>query len=93
VLTVDLVRRGAARHARRTAVVCEAPLAIAVLDADDHRDPTLLGSCGHPSVDAKVAVTGQDGTPVAAGEVGEVRVRAPFGMAGATCPWSTGPRT
>ena len=60
----------------------EAPLAITVLDADDHRDPALLGSCGHPSVDAEVTVTGGDGTPVAAGEVGEVRVRAPFGMAG-----------
>ena len=60
----------------------EAPLAITVLDADDHRDPALLGSCGHPSVDAEVTVTGQDGSPVAAGEVGEVRVRAPFGMAG-----------
>jgi acyl-CoA synthetase (AMP-forming)/AMP-acid ligase II len=59
----------------------EAPLAIAVLDADDHRDPALLGSCGHPSVDAEVTVTGEDGTPVATGEVGEVRVRAPFGMA------------
>jgi acyl-CoA synthetase (AMP-forming)/AMP-acid ligase II len=53
-----------------------------VLDADDHRDPSLLGTCGHPSVDAEVAVTSPDGTPVAAGEVGEVRVRAPFGMAG-----------
>jgi acyl-CoA synthetase (AMP-forming)/AMP-acid ligase II len=60
----------------------EAPLAIAVLDADDHRDPALLGSCGHPSVDAEVTVTGEDGTPVTTGEVGEVRVRAPFGMAG-----------
>jgi acyl-CoA synthetase (AMP-forming)/AMP-acid ligase II len=60
----------------------EAPLAIAVLDAEDHRDSSLLGSCGHPSVDAEVAVTGPDGTPVAAGEVGEVRVRAPFAMAG-----------
>ena len=60
----------------------EAPLAIAVLDADDHRDPHLLGSCGHPSVDAEVAVTGPGGTPLAAGEIGEVRVRAPFGMAG-----------
>lgn len=59
----------------------EAPLAITVLDADDHRDPSLLGSCGHPSVDAEVAVTGEDGTPVATGEVGELRVRAPFGMA------------
>ena len=60
----------------------EAPLAITVLDADDHRDPVLLGSCGHPSVDAEVAVTSEDGTPVATGEVGEIRVRAPFGMAG-----------
>jgi acyl-CoA synthetase (AMP-forming)/AMP-acid ligase II len=60
----------------------EAPLAITVLDADDHRDPVLLGSCGHPSVDAEVAVTDEDGTPVATGEVGELRVRAPFGMAG-----------
>ena len=60
----------------------EAPLAITVLDADDHRDPVLLGSCGHPSVDAEVAVTSENGTPVAVGEVGEVRVRAPFGMAG-----------
>jgi acyl-CoA synthetase (AMP-forming)/AMP-acid ligase II len=60
----------------------EVPLAITVLDADDHRDPGLLGSCGHPSVDAEVAVTGPDGTPVPTGEVGEVRVRAPFGMAG-----------
>jgi acyl-CoA synthetase (AMP-forming)/AMP-acid ligase II len=60
----------------------EAPLAITVLDADDHRDPALLDSCGHPSVDAEVAVTDKDGAPVATGEVGKLRVRAPFGMAG-----------
>ena len=60
----------------------EAPLAITVLDADDHRDPALLGSCGHPSVDAEVAVTAEDGTAVDTGEVGELQVRAPFGMAG-----------
>jgi acyl-CoA synthetase (AMP-forming)/AMP-acid ligase II len=60
----------------------EAPLAITVLDAADHTDPTLAGSCGMPSVDAEVRVTAADGTPLPAGEVGELRVRAPFAMAG-----------
>jgi acyl-CoA synthetase (AMP-forming)/AMP-acid ligase II len=60
----------------------EAPLAITVLDAADHTDPTLAGSCGQPSVDAEVRVTAADGTPLPAGEVGELRVRAPFAMAG-----------
>jgi acyl-CoA synthetase (AMP-forming)/AMP-acid ligase II len=60
----------------------EAPLAITVLDADDHADPSLAGSCGQPSVDAEVRVTDEDGVPVGTGEVGELRVRAPFGMAG-----------
>ncbi|WP_219415521.1 AMP-binding protein [Pseudonocardia nigra] len=60
----------------------EAPLAITVLDRHDHGDPALLGSCGHPAVDAEVAVTGDDGAPVGVGEVGELRVRAPFAMAG-----------
>jgi acyl-CoA synthetase (AMP-forming)/AMP-acid ligase II len=60
----------------------EAPLAITVLDAADHTDPTLAGSCGQPAVDAEVLVTAEDGTPLAAGEVGELRVRAPFAMAG-----------
>jgi acyl-CoA synthetase (AMP-forming)/AMP-acid ligase II len=60
----------------------EAPLAITVLDAADHTDPTLAGSCGQPSVDAEVLVTAEDGTPLPAGEVGELRVRAPFAMAG-----------
>ena len=60
----------------------EAPLAITVLDAEDHRDPTLLGSCGYPSVDAEVAVTDEAGNAVPTGAVGELRVRAPFGMAG-----------
>jgi acyl-CoA synthetase (AMP-forming)/AMP-acid ligase II len=60
----------------------EAPLAITVLDKDDHRDPALLASCGHPSADAEVAVTDTDGNPVPAGQVGEIRVRAPFGMTG-----------
>jgi acyl-CoA synthetase (AMP-forming)/AMP-acid ligase II len=60
----------------------EAPLAITVLDAADHTDPTLAGSCGQPSVDAEVRVTATDGTPLPAGEVGELRVRAPFAMTG-----------
>ena len=60
----------------------EAPLCITVLDRQDHLDPSLLGSAGHPAVDAEVVVTTEDGTPVAPGEVGEVRVRAPFQMRG-----------
>ncbi len=60
----------------------EAPLAITVLDAADHTDPALAGSCGAPSVDAEVRVTAEDGTPLNPGEVGELRVRAPFAMAG-----------
>jgi acyl-CoA synthetase (AMP-forming)/AMP-acid ligase II len=59
----------------------EAPLAITVLGAQDHTDPSLAGSCGQPSVDAEVLLTDADGAPVPAGEVGELRVRAPFGMA------------
>ena len=42
----------------------EAPLAITVLDAADHTDPALAGSCGQPSVDAEVRVTAADGTPL-----------------------------
>ena len=60
----------------------EAPLCISVLDRHDHLDPELLGSCGPPAVDAEVAVTAEDGTPVGTGEVGELRVRAPFAMRG-----------
>ncbi|WP_019630130.1 AMP-binding protein [Actinomadura atramentaria] len=60
----------------------EAPLCMTVLDAEDHRDPSLLGSCGHPAVDAELLLTDDDGIPVAPGEIGEIRVRAPFGMKG-----------
>jgi acyl-CoA synthetase (AMP-forming)/AMP-acid ligase II len=60
----------------------EAPLAITVLDAADHTDPALAGSCGQPSVDAEVRLADAEGNPVATGEVGELQVRAPFGMAG-----------
>lgn len=60
----------------------EAPLCLTVLDETDHADPELLGSCGHPAVDAQVRVAAEDGTPVAPGAIGEVQVRAPFQMAG-----------
>lgn len=63
----------------------EAPLCISVLRKEDHLDPdrdTLLGSCGHPAVDAEVIVADDDGEPVKTGEIGEILVRAPFGMAG-----------
>ncbi|MGW6455252.1 AMP-binding protein [Streptomyces sp. NPDC055078] len=61
----------------------EAPLCIAVLDHDDHAEGgELLGAAGHPVIDARVILTGEDGAPVARGEIGEVRVQAPFAMAG-----------
>jgi acyl-CoA synthetase (AMP-forming)/AMP-acid ligase II len=53
-----------------------------VLDAEDHGDPSLLGSCGQPAVDAEILVTDDAGARVASGEIGEIRVRAPFTMAG-----------
>lgn len=61
----------------------EAPLAVTVLDETDHEDESLLGSCGHPSVDAQVRIVREDdGTTAAPGEIGEIQVRAPFQMAG-----------
>ncbi|MFN2535790.1 MAG: class I adenylate-forming enzyme family protein [Pseudonocardiaceae bacterium] len=60
----------------------EAPLAITALDRHDHTESNLLGCCGQPAADAEVAVCDPDGQPVAPGEIGEIRVRAPFGMAG-----------
>ncbi|HEX4356432.1 MAG TPA: AMP-binding protein [Pseudonocardia sp.] len=61
----------------------EAPLCQTVLSKADHAEGgDLLGSCGQPAVDAEVLITAEDGTPVAAGEIGEIRVRAPFTMAG-----------
>ncbi|MCK4177005.1 class I adenylate-forming enzyme family protein [Aciditerrimonas ferrireducens] len=60
----------------------EAPLCISVLDERDHQDPSLLGSCGQPAVDAQVRLADDQGQPVAPGEIGEVQVKAPFQMAG-----------
>lgn len=61
----------------------EAPLCQTVLTKDDHAEGgDLLGSCGYPSVDAEIMITDDDGNPVEQGEIGEIRVRAPFTMAG-----------
>ncbi|WP_326745693.1 AMP-binding protein [Streptomyces sp. NBC_00121] len=61
----------------------EAPLCLTVLDKDDHAEGgELLGAAGHPVVDARLVVTDEDGAPVAPGGIGEVRVKAPFAMAG-----------
>ncbi|GAA3482622.1 AMP-binding protein [Streptomyces yanii] len=61
----------------------EAPLCLTVLDKDDHAEGgELLGAAGHPAVDAQLVLTDEDGAPVAPGAIGEVRVKAPFAMAG-----------
>jgi acyl-CoA synthetase (AMP-forming)/AMP-acid ligase II len=61
----------------------EAPLCQTLLDKDDHAEGgDLLGSCGQPAVDADILIADGDGNPVAQGEIGEIRVRAPFTMAG-----------
>lgn len=61
----------------------EAPLCLTVLDKDDHAEGgALLGAAGHPAVDARLVLTDEGGAPVAPGEIGEVRVKAPFTMAG-----------
>ena len=61
----------------------EAPLAIAVLRAEDHvGDDAPLGACGMPAVDAELRLLDDSGEEVADGEPGEIAVRGPFGMAG-----------
>ncbi|MEV0069039.1 AMP-binding protein [Amycolatopsis sp. NPDC050768] len=60
----------------------EAPLCQTVLGKADHLQSDLLGSCGHPAVDAELLLTDPDGNPVPRGEIGEIRVRAPFTMSG-----------
>ncbi|MGC8509628.1 MAG: class I adenylate-forming enzyme family protein [Acidimicrobiales bacterium] len=60
----------------------EAPLALSVLEREDHLDESLWGSCGFPSVDAEVRLVAEDGALVGDGEIGEIQVRAPFAMAG-----------
>lgn len=60
----------------------EAPLCIAVLSPEDHADETLWGACGQPAVDADVRLVDDSGADVAAGQIGEIAVRAPFTMHG-----------
>lgn len=61
----------------------EAPLCLTVLDRNDHAEGgALLRSAGHPAVDAHLVLTDEDGCPVTPGEIGEIRVRAPFAMVG-----------
>ncbi|MBA2918053.1 AMP-binding protein [Sphingomonas sp. MAH-20] len=54
----------------------EAPLAIAALSKEDHRDSCRLGACGRPARDVEVRVEAPPGEP------GEVLLRAPFRMVG-----------
>jgi acyl-CoA synthetase (AMP-forming)/AMP-acid ligase II len=64
----------------------EATHTISILTEDDHRraleDPRLLRSCGRPLPGVHVRVTGDDGAPVPAGEIGEIVVRASHVMKG-----------
>lgn len=51
----------------------EAPMVISYLAKGDH-DAARLGSCGRPTLFARTALLGDDGAPVARGEVGEICV-------------------
>ncbi len=51
----------------------EAPMAITYLSKADH-DEKRLSSCGRPTLFARVALLGEDGTPVPQGEPGEICV-------------------
>ena len=59
----------------------EAPMAISYLAKGDHDPvghPERLSSCGRPSAFLRVALIGEDGAPVAAGEPGEICVSGPL---------------
>lgn len=63
----------------------EAPLVITVLSKDDHRDPSLLGSCGRAAKGVEIRLVGEDGEDgdeVGVGEIGEMVVRTPSQMVG-----------
>jgi acyl-CoA synthetase (AMP-forming)/AMP-acid ligase II len=64
----------------------EAPLAIACLGKEEHAAaaPERLLSCGRPGVEVEIRLIGEDGADVAAGEPGEIVLRAPFVMKGYT---------
>lgn len=55
----------------------EAPMAITYLAKSDH-DEKRLTSCGRPTLFARTALLGADGSPVPRGEVGEICVSGPL---------------
>jgi fatty-acyl-CoA synthase len=55
----------------------EAPMVITYLAKGDH-DEKRLTSCGRPTVFARTALLGEDGKPVAQGDVGEICVSGPL---------------
>ena len=61
----------------------EAPLALAVLDAEDHLgDEAPLGACGQVSVDVTIKLVDEAGATVPAGQIGEIAVAGPMTHAG-----------
>lgn len=66
----------------------EAPLAICRLSKSDHVDasPERLFSCGRPSTECEIRLVDEEGEDVAAGEPGEIVLRAPFVMKGYSDP-------
>jgi len=59
----------------------ECPLCITTLRPEHHRGK-YLGACGLPALDVQIRLVDEAGQDVAAGEVGEIAVRAPSMMAG-----------
>jgi fatty-acyl-CoA synthase len=55
----------------------EAPMVITYLAKGDHHEKRLT-SCGRPTLFARCALLGADGTPVPQGEVGEICVSGPL---------------
>lgn len=55
----------------------EAPMAVTYLAKGEH-DAARLTSCGRPTLFARVALLGEDGTPVPRGEPGEICVSGPL---------------
>jgi fatty-acyl-CoA synthase len=62
----------------------EAPMALTHLKKKDHdlENPERFASCGRPSPWVHLSLLGDDNQPVAAGEPGEICVRAPLVMEG-----------
>jgi fatty-acyl-CoA synthase len=59
----------------------EVPMSITYLAKADH-DEKRLASCGRPTLFARCALLGEDGTPVPQGEPGEICVSGPLVTAG-----------